>query len=181
MKINIKQAVSLLRQGHVVGLPTETVYGLAACLNQPKAIENLIHHFNSGMKHQTLLGVTGSGKTFTMAHVIASLNVPTLILAPNKTLAAQLYSEIKELFKTDFFDLDQTKSTIQLDRLDSDILRNYDLIIGCTGKTVLTPQHFQFLKKGTCLVSVSSSDREFSGFNLRKKVENIGIICVMPP
>ena len=66
--------------------------------DQPKAIENLINHFNAGMKHQTLLGVTGSGKTFTMAHVIASLNVPTLILAPNKTLAAQLYSEIKELF-----------------------------------------------------------------------------------
>lgn len=68
--------------------------------DQPKAIENLIGHFNAGMKHQTLLGVTGSGKTFTMAHVIASLNVPTLILAPNKTLAAQLYSEIKELFPT---------------------------------------------------------------------------------
>jgi excinuclease ABC subunit B len=66
--------------------------------DQPKAIESLINNYNSGMKHQTLLGVTGSGKTFTMAHVIASLNVPALILAPNKTLAAQLYSEIKELF-----------------------------------------------------------------------------------
>lgn len=66
--------------------------------DQPKAIESLVSHFNGGMKHQTLLGVTGSGKTFTMAHTIAQLNVPTLVLAHNKTLAAQLYSEMKELF-----------------------------------------------------------------------------------
>lgn len=66
--------------------------------DQPKAIEQLMDHFKRGLKHQTLLGVTGSGKTFTMAHVIEQLNVPALILAPNKTLAAQLYSEFKEIF-----------------------------------------------------------------------------------
>lgn len=66
--------------------------------DQPKAIEQLVSHFQQGIKHQTLLGVTGSGKTFTMAHVIEQLNRPALILAPNKTLAAQLYSEFKELF-----------------------------------------------------------------------------------
>lgn len=66
--------------------------------DQPKAIEQLVDHFERGIKHQTLLGVTGSGKTFTMAHVIEKMNVPTLILAPNKTLAAQLYSEFKEIF-----------------------------------------------------------------------------------
>ena len=66
--------------------------------DQPKAIEQLVSHFQQGLKHQTLLGVTGSGKTFTMAHVIEQLNRPALILAPNKTLAAQLYSEFKELF-----------------------------------------------------------------------------------
>ncbi|GIL17318.1 MAG: UvrABC system protein B [Oligoflexia bacterium] len=66
--------------------------------DQPKAIHDLVESFHSGIKHQTLLGVTGSGKTFTMAHVINQLNVPALILAPNKTLAAQLYSEFKELF-----------------------------------------------------------------------------------
>ena len=66
--------------------------------DQPKAIESIVEHFHQGMKQQTLLGVTGSGKTFTMAHVIAQLNVPALVLAPNKTLAAQLYAEMKELF-----------------------------------------------------------------------------------
>jgi len=66
--------------------------------DQPKAIETLVANFKNGLKHQTLLGVTGSGKTFTMAHTIAQLNQPALILAPNKTLAAQLYSEMKELF-----------------------------------------------------------------------------------
>ncbi|MGE4130367.1 MAG: excinuclease ABC subunit UvrB [Bdellovibrionales bacterium] len=66
--------------------------------DQPKAIHNLIENFERGLKHQTLLGVTGSGKTFTMAQTIAALNLPTLILAPNKTLAAQLFAEFKELF-----------------------------------------------------------------------------------
>ena len=66
--------------------------------DQPVAIQQLVSHFEKGLKHQTLLGVTGSGKTFTMAHTIAKLNQPALILAPNKTLAAQLYAEFKELF-----------------------------------------------------------------------------------
>ncbi|PIS10788.1 MAG: excinuclease ABC subunit B [Bdellovibrio sp. CG10_big_fil_rev_8_21_14_0_10_47_8] len=66
--------------------------------DQPKAIHDLVDHFQKNLNHQTLLGVTGSGKTFTMAHTIAALNEPALILAPNKTLAAQLYSEFKELF-----------------------------------------------------------------------------------
>lgn len=66
--------------------------------DQPKAIEELTLGFQRGLQHQTLLGVTGSGKTFTMAHVIQNLGVPALVLAPNKTLAAQLYGEFKELF-----------------------------------------------------------------------------------
>ena len=66
--------------------------------DQPKAIENIVQNFQLGLKHQTLLGVTGSGKTFSMAHVIEKLQRPALILAPNKTLAAQIYSEFKELF-----------------------------------------------------------------------------------
>ncbi len=66
--------------------------------DQPEAIEALTEGFLHGNKFQTLLGVTGSGKTFTMANVIARLNRPTLVLAHNKTLAAQLYSEFKEFF-----------------------------------------------------------------------------------
>jgi excinuclease ABC subunit B len=66
--------------------------------DQPQAIEELVDGMNKGYMEQTLLGVTGSGKTFTMANVIARLNRPTLVLAHNKTLAAQLCSEFKEFF-----------------------------------------------------------------------------------
>ena len=66
--------------------------------DQPQAIEQLVKGFQEGNQCQTLLGVTGSGKTFTMANVIAQLNKPTLIIAHNKTLAAQLYGEFKEFF-----------------------------------------------------------------------------------
>ena len=66
--------------------------------DQPQAIEVLVNGVNLGLREQTLLGVTGSGKTFTMASVIAKLNRPTLVLAHNKTLAAQLCSEFREFF-----------------------------------------------------------------------------------
>ena len=66
--------------------------------DQPEAIDSLVKGINEGKKHQVLLGVTGSGKTFTMANVIAKVNKPTLVLAHNKTLAGQLYGELKELF-----------------------------------------------------------------------------------
>ena len=66
--------------------------------DQPQAIDELISGVNNNEKDQVLLGVTGSGKTFTMAHVINSLNRPALVMAPNKTLAAQLYGEMKDFF-----------------------------------------------------------------------------------
>jgi excinuclease ABC subunit B len=66
--------------------------------DQPKAIDALVSGISKNLKHQTLLGVTGSGKTFTMANIISKTNKTTLVLAPNKTLAAQLYSEMKEFF-----------------------------------------------------------------------------------
>ncbi len=66
--------------------------------DQPQAIEKLVKGFKEGNQFETLLGVTGSGKTFTMANVIKELNKPTLVMAHNKTLAAQLYSELKEFF-----------------------------------------------------------------------------------
>src|SRR5690606_39494009 len=66
--------------------------------DQPKAIEQLVTGLDQGYKHQTLLGVTGSGKTFTMANAIARLGRPAIVFAPNKTLAAQLYSEFREFF-----------------------------------------------------------------------------------
>lgn len=66
--------------------------------DQPKAIEELVEGIKNGKKHQVLLGATGTGKTFTIANVIKEVDKPTLVLAHNKTLAGQLYGELKELF-----------------------------------------------------------------------------------
>jgi excinuclease ABC subunit B len=66
--------------------------------DQPKAIDQIVRGLREGGKHQTLLGVTGSGKTFTMANVIAQMGRPALVMSHNKTLAAQLYCEFKEFF-----------------------------------------------------------------------------------
>ncbi|MDX1336090.1 MAG: DEAD/DEAH box helicase family protein, partial [Gammaproteobacteria bacterium] len=66
--------------------------------DQPQAIHDLVEGLEDGLAYQTLLGVTGSGKTFTIANVIADVQRPAIILAPNKTLAAQLYGEMKEFF-----------------------------------------------------------------------------------
>ena len=76
----------------------ELVSEYAPTGDQPQAIDQLVKGFQEGNQCQTLLGVTGSGKTFTMANVIQQLNKPTLIIAHNKTLAAQLYGEFKEFF-----------------------------------------------------------------------------------
>lgn len=66
--------------------------------DQPQAIEKLIKNINDGLTEQVLLGATGTGKTFTMANIIQKLGKKTLVLAPNKTLAGQLYGELKSLF-----------------------------------------------------------------------------------
>ena len=66
--------------------------------DQPQAIENIIKNLNAGKKNQVLLGVTGSGKTFTIANVIAKVQRPTLVISHNKTLAGQLYQEFRDFF-----------------------------------------------------------------------------------
>ncbi|MEE2891455.1 MAG: DEAD/DEAH box helicase family protein, partial [Pseudomonadota bacterium] len=66
--------------------------------DQPAAISGLVQGIHDGLAHQTLLGVTGSGKTFTIANVVEAVQRPTIVLAPNKTLAAQLYGEFREFF-----------------------------------------------------------------------------------
>ena len=80
------------------GQPLRVVSDFQPAGDQPQAIDELVAGLRRGERDQILLGVTGSGKTFTMAHVIERLNRPTLVLAPNKTLAAQLYGEMKEFF-----------------------------------------------------------------------------------
>jgi excinuclease ABC subunit B len=104
--------------------------------DQPAAIERLINAYSRGAKHQCLLGVTGSGKTFTVANVIARLNRPTLIISHNKTLAAQLYEEFRELFPgsaveyfVSYYDYYQPEAYIpQRDiYIEKDASRNEDL------------------------------------------------------
>jgi excinuclease ABC subunit B len=80
--------------------PFQLVQPFEPAGDQPEAIERLTEGLNDGLVAQTLLGVTGSGKTYTMANVIARIGCPTLVLAPNKTLAAQLYAEMREFFPT---------------------------------------------------------------------------------
>ncbi|HMK68991.1 MAG TPA: DEAD/DEAH box helicase family protein, partial [Stellaceae bacterium] len=81
-----------------IGRPFQIHSDFQPAGDQPQAIEELVQGIEKGERDQVLLGVTGSGKTFTMAHVIARLQRPALILAPNKTLAAQLYGEMKSFF-----------------------------------------------------------------------------------
>ncbi len=78
--------------------PFELVSDFAPAGDQPQAIADLVAGVRNGERDQVLLGVTGSGKTFTMAHVIQQIGKPALILAPNKTLAAQLYGEMRSFF-----------------------------------------------------------------------------------
>jgi excinuclease ABC subunit B len=80
------------------GSPFQLHQPFAPAGDQPEAIDKLIEGIQDGLAFQTLLGVTGSGKTYTMANVIARLGRPAIIMAPNKTLAAQLYSEMREFF-----------------------------------------------------------------------------------
>ncbi len=84
--------------GRLANTPLKVVSPYQPSGDQPQAIERLAKGIEDGLRYQTLLGVTGSGKTFTMAKVIEAVQRPTLILAPNKTLAAQLASELKEMF-----------------------------------------------------------------------------------
>ena len=87
---------------HIPAPPTEGRFELVSPYSpagdQPQAIAKLIEGFENGLAHQTLLGVTGSGKTYTIANVIQAVQKPTLVMAPNKTLAAQLYGEFKSFF-----------------------------------------------------------------------------------
>ena len=91
----------------------ETVFSLQSehqpTGDQPEAIAQLVGNIEAGVPAQVLLGVTGSGKTFTMANVIARCNRPALVLAPNKTLAAQLYSEFRALFPRNAVALSETQ------------------------------------------------------------------------
>ena len=92
------EMVGKLPEVRLANTPLRVVSPYEPSGDQPKAIEKLAQGIREGKRYQTLLGVTGSGKTFTMAKTIEAVQKPTLVMAPNKTLAAQLASELKEFF-----------------------------------------------------------------------------------
>ena len=125
-----------IRGQRQTGREFELVTGFEPCGDQPAAIEDLARGVEQGLRNQVLLGVTGSGKTFTMAKVIESVQRPTLIIAPNKTLAAQLYGELKGFFPKNaveyfvsYYDYYQPEAYIpQRDiYIEKDASRNADL------------------------------------------------------
>lgn len=145
----------------------ETVYQPTG--DQPTAIEQLVAGLKSGNKEQVLLGVTGSGKTFTMANVIADRQVPTLVLAHNKTLAAQLYSEFKAYFPDNevhyfvsYFDYYQpeayiTSSDTYIEK-DSKINEEIDKLRHASTSALLTRRDVIIVASVSCIYGIGSPD-----------------------
>ncbi len=142
---------------------------LSPCGDQPAAISDLIRGVNDDLKHQVLLGVTGSGKTFTMAHVIEGVQKPTLIMAPNKTLAAQLYGEFKNLFPDNaveyfvsYYDYYQPEAYIpQSDtyiQKDSSINENIDKMRHSATRSLLERDDVIIIASVSCIYGLGSPE-----------------------
>ena len=140
--------------------------------DQPRAIDELTEGILSGVKHQTLLGVTGSGKTLTMAHVIARVNRPTLVIAPNKTLAAQLYNEFKEFFPDNavryfvsYYDYYQPEayvpSTDTYIEKDSSINDEIDKMRHSATKALLERNDVLIVASVSCIYGLGSPEKYF--------------------
>ncbi len=137
--------------------------------DQPKAIEALVEGVDAGLKFQTLLGVTGSGKTFTMANVIERLNRPALILAHNKTLAAQLYAEFKEFFPQNaveyfvsYYDYYQPEAyvprTDTFIEKDADINEEIDKLRHAATRSLLTRRDVIIVASVSCIYGLGSPE-----------------------
>ncbi len=137
--------------------------------DQPQAIETLMNGLRQGQREQTLLGVTGSGKTFTMANIIAKYNRPTLILAHNKTLAAQLYSEFRDFFPENevhyfvsYFDYYQPEayiaSTDTYIEKDSAINEEIDRLRHAATEALLTRRDTIIVASVSCIYGIGSPD-----------------------
>ena len=142
---------------------------LKPCGDQPQAIEDLSSGIQKGLNHQVLLGVTGSGKTFTMAHVIARAQKPTLVIAPNKTLAAQLYGEFKSLFPENaveyfvsYYDYYQPEAYIpQSDtyiQKDSSINENIDKMRHSATRSLLDRDDVIIVASVSCIYGLGSPE-----------------------
>ncbi len=137
--------------------------------DQPQAINVLVSGLESGTREQTLLGVTGSGKTFTMANIIAKRNVPTLVLAHNKTLAAQLFSEFKQFFPDNevhyfvsYFDYYQPEAYIASSdtyiEKDSAINEEIDRLRHAATSALLTRRDVIIVASVSCIYGIGSPD-----------------------
>ena len=137
--------------------------------DQPQAIKTLMDGLYAGRKEQTLLGVTGSGKTFTMANIIAQYNRPTLVLAHNKTLAAQLYSEFREFFPENevhyfvsYFDYYQPEayiaSTDTYIEKDSAINEEIDRLRHGATEALLTRRDTLIVASVSCIYGIGSPE-----------------------
>ncbi len=144
--------------------------------DQPEAIKALTEGIEKGLKHQTLLGVTGSGKTFTVANVIANLNKPTLVIAHNKTLAAQLYGEFKSFFPENsveyfvsFYDYYQPEayipSTDTYIEKDSSINDDIDRLRHSATRSVLERNDTIVVASVSCIYGIGSPD-DYLGMHL---------------
>jgi len=145
--------------------------------DQPGAIDALSRSISEGKKHQVMLGVTGSGKTFTMAHVIARLNKPTLVIAPNKTLAAQLYSEFKSLFPENaveyfvsYYDYYQPEAYIPSSdtyiQKDSSINEMIDKLRHSATRSVLSRQDAIVVASVSCIFGIGAPE-DYLGMRTR--------------
>lgn len=137
--------------------------------DQPRAISELVEGLNEGRRFQTLLGVTGSGKTFTMANVIERVNRPTIVLAHNKTLAAQLYSEFKEFFPynaveyfVSYYDYYQPEAyvprTDTFIEKDSDINEEIDKLRHAATRALLTRHDVIIVASVSCIYGLGSPE-----------------------
>tara|TARA_B100001248_G_scaffold262391_1_gene258032 strand:- start:1560 stop:3623 length:2064 start_codon:yes stop_codon:yes gene_type:complete len=150
--------------------------------DQPQAIEAMVQNINADLKHQVLLGVTGSGKTFSMANAIARTGLPSLILAPNKTLAAQMYAEFKELFPRNaveyfvsYYDYYQPESYVPSRDLyiekDSAINEQIDRMRHSATRSLLERNDVIIVSSVSCIYGLGSTDM-YSSLTMHVKVND---------
>lgn len=152
--------------------------------DQPQAVDKLVEGIEKGNRHQTLLGVTGSGKTFTMANVIARTRRPTLVMSPNKTLAAQLYSEFKEFFPNNaveyfvsYYDYYQPEAYLPQTDLyiekDADINDEIDKLRHAATRALFERRDVVIVASVSCIYGLGSPEEYYAFVATIKKGETL--------
>jgi excinuclease ABC subunit B len=143
--------------------------------DQPKAIEGLVKSIKAGRRHQTLLGVTGSGKTFTMANVVSQLQRPTLVMCHNKTLAAQLAAEFQEFFPNNavhyfvsYYDYYQPEAYVSATdtyiEKDASINEEIDRLRHASTQSILTRNDTIIVASVSCIYGLGSPKEYFETY-----------------